>query len=142
MGERPIGRSYFSASSVTKSPSVGLAASYPRECRLTKTDEFSSVFGFRKAVKSAHFLLHYRPRTADEVSGARLGLVVAKRFLRRSVDRNLVRRLAREAFRILRSRLVARDFVLRLAARPKSLDRQALAAELHALLGKMISPER
>ena len=57
---------------------------------MTKTDEFSSVFGFRKALKSTHFLLHYRLRAAEEVAGARLGLVVAKRLLRRSVDRNPV----------------------------------------------------
>jgi ribonuclease P protein component len=75
---------------------------FARRYRLTKTDEFSSVFGFRKAIRSAHFLLHYRIREASEAPGARLGIVVAKRLLKRSVDRNLVRRLIREAFRLQR----------------------------------------
>ena len=118
------------------------AAGFPKYYRLTKTDEFSSVFGFRKALKSKHFLLHYRLRTAEEVPGARLGLVVAKRFLRRSVDRNLVRRLAREHFRLMRCKLPSRDLILRLAAKPVALDRRALAQEIQGLLGKMISPER
>ncbi len=118
------------------------AAGFPKYYRLTKTDEFSSVFGFRKALKSKHFLLHYRLRTAEEVPGARLGLVVAKRFLRRSVDRNLVRRLARENFRLMRCKLPSRDLILRLAAKPDALDRRALAQEIQGLLGKMISPER
>ena len=74
--------------------------------------------------------------------GARLGLVVAKRFLRRSVDRNLIKRLGREHFRLLRSRLPSRDLILRLAVKPKTLDRQALAEEIRGLLAKMISPER
>ncbi len=74
--------------------------------------------------------------------GARLGLVVAKRLLKRSVDRNLVKRLGRENFRLLRCRLPSRDFILRLAAKPKPLDRQALAEEIKKLLGKVISPER
>jgi len=118
------------------------AAAFPKQYRLTKTDEFSSVFGFRRALKSPHFLLHYRLRAAEEKVGARLGLVVAKRLLRRSVDRNLVRRLAREHFRLLRSRLPSRDLILRLAVKPKPLDRRILAEEIRGLLGKMISPER
>jgi ribonuclease P protein component len=69
-------------------------------------------------------------------------LVVAKRLLRRSVDRNLVKRLARENFRLLRYQLSSRDFILRLAAKPKTLDRQALAEEIKGLLSKMMSPER
>jgi ribonuclease P protein component len=119
-----------------------LSATFPKHYRLTKTDEFSSVFGFRRALKSPHFLLHYRLRTIDEAVGARLGLVVAKRLLRRSVDRNLVKRLARENFRLLRYQLSSRDFILRLAAKPKTLDRQALAEEIKGLLSKMMSPER
>ncbi|MFT3848500.1 MAG: ribonuclease P protein component [Propionivibrio sp.] len=117
-------------------------AAFPKTYRLTKTDEFSSVFGFRKTVRSRHFLLHYRFRAAEEVTGARLGVVVAKRLLRRSVDRNLVKRLAREGFRILRCRLRACDYVLRLSAKPAPLDRRVLAEEIRGLLGKMISPER
>ena len=115
---------------------------FPKSYRLTKTDDYSSVFGFRKALKSAHFLLHYRLRAAEEVAGARLGLVVAKRLLRRSVDRNLIRRLAREHFRLMRCQLPSSDLILRLAAKPKALDRRVLAEEIRALLGKMISPER
>lgn len=118
------------------------AAAFPKQYRLTRTDEFSSVFGFRRALKSRHFLLHYRVRAAEEGDGARLGVVVAKRLLKRAVDRNLVKRLGREHFRLLRQRLPARDLVLRLAVKPKPLDRRALAEEIQGLLGKMISPER
>jgi ribonuclease P protein component len=118
------------------------STAFPKNYRLTKTDDFSSVFGFRKALKSRHFLLHYRLQAAEQVSGARLGLVVAKRLLRRSVDRNLIRRLAREHFRIMRCQLPSSDLVLRLAAKPEKLDRQALAKEIRALLGKMILSER
>ena len=113
---------------------------FPRQYRWTKTDEFSSVFGFRKALKSRHFLLHYRIRPSSDVGdGARLGLVVAKRLLRRAIDRNLVRRLARESFRVLHPRLMPRDFVLRLVNRPDSLDRKTLAEEIRNLMQKTLS---
>jgi ribonuclease P protein component len=124
------------------------ANAFPRPYRLTKTDEFSSVFGFKRALKSRHFLLHYRLLTSSEAGasadvsaempvGARLGLVVAKRLLKRSVDRNLIKRLCRENFRLLRYRLPARDLILRLAVKPKPLDRQALGEEIRALLNKL-----
>ena len=122
-------------------PLVSTAA-FSKDYRLTKTDDFSSVFGFRKALKSPHFLLHYRFQVGEERLGARLGLVVAKRHLRRSVDRNLIRRLARERFRLMRCRLPSRDLILRLATKPEKLDRRALAEEIQGLLAKMILPER
>jgi len=112
-------------------------AVFPKSHRLTKTDEFSSVFSFRKALRSTTFLLHYRPRGIEQAGGARLGLVVAKRFLRRSVDRNLIRRLIREAFRTKQYDLPAHDLIVRLAVKPAlPLDRNALAEEIRRLLEK------
>jgi ribonuclease P protein component len=112
----------------------GFSQTFPRSSRLTRADDFSSVFNSRKAIKSAHFLLHYRPRAEGEE--ARLGVVVAKRFLRRAVDRNLLRRLARENFRRLRTGLDSRDLVLRLFSSPEKLDRHALGEEIGTLLGR------
>ena len=117
-------------------------ASFHRRYRLTKTDEFSSVFGFRKALRSPHFLLHWRTRNSEEIQSPRLGLVVAKKLLPRSVDRNLIRRLVREHFGLLRQQLPPRDMVVRLASRPAPLDRKLLAAEIRGLLGKLIGPLR
>ncbi|MDX9706178.1 MAG: ribonuclease P protein component [Azospira sp.] len=114
---------------------------FPRQYRLTGTDEYSSVFGFRRAVKSTHFLLHYRPRAAGEEAGkeagARLGIVVPKRLLKAAVRRNLVKRIARECFRLLRHRLPAQDLILRLGTRFEALDRKAIAEEISGLLLKL-----
>ena len=118
------------------------SAGFSKKYRLTKTDEFSSVFGFRKVLRSPHFFLHYGVNQPDRACGARLGVVVAKRLLRRAVDRNLVKRLAREAFRRQRGKLPPRDLIMRLSTRPALLDRQALASEIQRLLEKMISPGR
>ena len=112
-----------------------------KDHRLKKTDDFSSVFDFRKLIRSKHFLLHYRQRTCYEIQAARLGLIVAKKFLYRSVDRNLIKRLAREQFRCLHNRLPARDFVLRLSVKPDVVNKKALAEEIYALLSKTIAPE-
>ncbi|MCP5267609.1 MAG: ribonuclease P protein component [Zoogloeaceae bacterium] len=121
---------------------------FARRYRLTKTDEYSSVFGFRRAIKSTHFLLHYRPRAEDVVASeseqvirARLGVVVPKKLLKAAVRRNLVKRLAREQFRQL-PQLPAMDLVLRLAVRPRELERKALAKEIFELFLKLNAPKR
>jgi ribonuclease P protein component len=126
-----------SASDAASDPQPRPAA-FPKQYRLLRKDEYGAVFAFRRALRSRHFLLHYRPH---EAAGARLGLVVAKRFVRRSVDRNLLRRLAREEFRLLRADLSSSDLVLRLAVKPSALDRQAMAEEIRRLLRKLISPQ-
>ncbi|WP_305074188.1 ribonuclease P protein component [Propionivibrio sp.] len=116
----------------------GQSEAFPKSYRLTKTDDFSSVFSFRKTIRGSCFLLHYRPRDGESEAGARLGLVVAKRFLRRSVDRNLVRRLVREVFRKQHADLPARDLIVRLACKPSlPLDRRILSEEVRNLLERM-----
>jgi ribonuclease P protein component len=79
--------------------------------------------------------LHYRFRRQGE--NARLGVVVAKRLVRRAVDRNLLRRLARENFRKVRTGLDSRDLVLRLVLNPGDLGRLALGKEIGTLLDRM-----
>ncbi|MDU0810396.1 MAG: ribonuclease P protein component [Burkholderia sp.] len=85
-------------------------ANLPKVARLLKTDEFSSVFRFRPLWHSAHFSI-YQHYTG---LGARLGLVVSKRYAPRAVTRNLIKRHAREAFRIRQTEFNGWDLLLRL----------------------------
>jgi ribonuclease P protein component len=110
--------------------------SFPRRYRLTRTDEFSSVFGFRRAIRGSFFLLHYGPARRDDGS-ARLGLVIGKKLLRHAVGRNGVKRIARERFRLRRAGLPACDLVLRLAVRLTKPDRRAVAADIETLLARL-----
>jgi len=109
---------------------------FARRYRLTKTDEFSSVFGFRKAIRGKLLMLHYQPRPAGN-DEARLGVVVAKKLLKRAVDRNRVKRVVRDQFRRRRAALPAYDLIVRLAAKPLPLDAGLLASEFVALLDKL-----
>jgi ribonuclease P protein component len=114
--------------------------SFARRYRLTKTDEFSSVFGFRKAIRGKLLMLHYQPRATGETD-ARLGLVVGKKLLKRAVDRNRCKRVLREQFRQRRAELPACDLVVRLAAKPEKsagkLDAGLLVEDFLALLAKL-----
>jgi ribonuclease P protein component len=88
-------------------------AAFPKAARLLKTDEFSSVFRLRPWRRTAHFVVYGRPTGND----ARLGLVIGKKYAPRAVTRNLVRRLAREAFRLRRAEFGGWDVLLRLHTR-------------------------
>ncbi|WP_429259307.1 ribonuclease P protein component [Paraburkholderia sp. GAS334] len=96
-------------------------AAFPKAARLLKTDEFSSVFRLRPWRRSAHFVVYGRP-TGNE---ARLGLVIGKKYAPRAVTRNLVRRIAREAFRLRRAEFGGWDVLLRLHTK---FDRKAMPA--------------
>jgi ribonuclease P protein component len=109
---------------------------FARCYRLTKTDEFSSVFGFRRAIRGKLITIHYLPREAEK-GEARLGVVVAKKLLKRAVDRNRVKRIIRERFRCLRTNLPACDLIVRLAIKLKPVDGKVLAEEFVALLEKL-----
>ena len=80
-----------------------------------KAAEFSAAFNARRVLRGSYFYLHYG--SADQAV-ARLGLVIAKKLAVRAVQRNLLKRLAREAFRQVRGELPAFDLVLRLARAP------------------------
>lgn len=108
---------------------------FARSYRLTKTDEFSSVFGFRKAIRGKWLMLHHQPRALG--GSSRLGLVVGKKQLKRAVDRNLVKRVVREQFRRQREVLPAWDLIVRLAAKPVPLDSKLLAEDFLMLLDKL-----
>ena len=103
-------------------------------CRLCKTDEYSSVFAFRRALRGRFYILHYRPNGLDT---ARLGVVVAKKLAKRANTRNLVKRIARELFRRHRESLPALDMVVRLQAPVAKATRAELNQDLLALLHKL-----
>src|SRR5574343_933794 len=120
----------------SKSASGEVDQTFARRYRLTKTDEFSSVFGFRRAIRGQWLMLHYQPSTTG-LDTARLGLVIGKKLLKRAVDRNQVKRIVREQFRLLRGNLPACDLVVRLAVKPLPLDKRAVTEDIVALLGKL-----
>ena len=113
--------------------------SFARRYRLTKTDEFSSVFGFRRAIRGKLLMLHYQPRP-EGMTEARLGLVVGKKLLKHAVDRNRLKRIVREQFRLRRPTLPAMDLVVRLAVKPLPLDGRQITEDIVTLFDKLQRP--
>lgn len=91
-------------------------ASFLRSARLTRPEEFQHVFerGRHRRFNGQGFVIRVRE---NDKQHARLGLAIAKKSLRRAVDRNRVKRLVREGFRHHQAGLPAVDIVV--LARPE-----------------------
>lgn len=90
--------------------SVRVSNGFPKSHRLIKTDEFSSVFSFKCSVKGRWFLILARP---NALLHARLGVVVAKKTVRKAVARNYIKRVVRDSFRQEHHALAGLDVVVR-----------------------------
>lgn len=112
-----------------RAPAADVTAAYPRDRRIVKTDEFSSVFRLRPVRKTAHFMLYGR---TNGLQHARLGVVVAKRLAPRAVTRNAIKRAARELFR--QTPLPAMDCIVRLSRPVAPRSEHAVTQALKRLL--------
>ncbi|WP_407923236.1 ribonuclease P protein component [Cupriavidus agavae] len=111
---------------------------FPKAARLTKTDEFSSVFALRPRRRSTHFVLYVR---ANGQQQGRLGIVVGKKFAPRAAERNLVKRMVRELFRGRQDQFGGRDILLRLQAkfpRAEFASRTAIRRTCHAEISGLL----
>jgi ribonuclease P protein component len=89
-------------------PSAGADLTFPKSVRLRKSGEFDAVYGVRQSAGDGVLVVHGR---SNGLPHARLGLTVSRR-IGNAVVRNRWKRVLREAFRQLRQRLPALDFVV------------------------------
>lgn len=101
---------------------------------LKKTDEFSSVFSFRKRFSSHFFVVHYKPSLSQPM---RVGFVVAKKVAKHAVDRNYMRRVLRE---VCRNGLLVNptvDVVIQVQKKFMRQDFSQVNQELNVILNKI-----
>jgi ribonuclease P protein component len=82
---------------------------FPRDARLSSKADYQYVFN--RPVKSVDYCFTVLARKS-ETSHARLGLAISKKCARRAVDRNRLKRVVRETFRLERQNLTGLDFVV------------------------------
>lgn len=81
----------------------------PKELRLLKTASFDFVFQKPKQVSTLQITFFGR---MNKLGHPRIGFIIAKKQVRRSHDRNRIRRLIRESFRLHQHQLLSMDFVV------------------------------
>ncbi len=83
---------------------------FPKTRRLLNASDYSRVFDGADAKASDKYLLLLAKR--NDKDGHRLGLVIAKKNVRLAVQRNRIKRIAREFFRTLPESEPTMDVVL------------------------------
>jgi len=100
---------------------------FPAHKRLRRKSEFDAAYACGRRFGNGFFAV---TASSNDKYGARLGMAVAVRTAGNAVERNRIRRIVRESFRLNQHTLPAVDLVV--SARPKA--RGAPGAELHASL--------
>ncbi|GAA0904919.1 ribonuclease P protein component [Luteibacter anthropi] len=110
------------------------AAALPRDARLRRAADFAALRTVSGRLGGRCFLLRFGN---NEAGTARLGLAISKRCSKRAVDRNRIKRLAREAFRRVREDLPPVDILV--MARDTAVKETGanLLAELDTLLRRI-----
>lgn len=105
---------------------------FGKQYRLLKTDDFSSVFALRRQ-RSLSFIqvLHSQDNCLDH---ARLGLVVSKKVAKRAHERNYMKRVVREWFRLNCRELQSYDFVVRVRQRFDRAESEQVRLQLSQLM--------
>lgn len=100
---------------------------FSRQFRLTKKHEFAAVFAKSQKATSKFLLVLYKP---NALAHARLGMIVSKRYLKRAVDRNWLRRTVRESFRQGQVPLKGLDLVVLMRSEWCPQERKALRVDV------------
>ena len=103
---------------------------FSRELRLLAPVQFQAVFEDPLRASTPQLTLLSR---ANSVASPRLGLTVAKKHLKRAHDRNRIKRIVRESFRLKQHELPAHDFVFVAKGGIGQLTNQALFETLEKL---------
>jgi len=109
--------------------------SFSRSARLTRAVEFKQVFEKNKRVSDDCFtLLVGRPQG----DACRIGFAIAKKQVKRAVDRNRLKRLIRESFRRNQNELPNTDLVVMVRHNILQLTRQQILERLNKHWRKVI----
>ena len=112
-----------------------ISARFPRRARLTKPEDYKSVFAEASRATVGFLTMLARRNQLDH---PRLGLAIAKKHAARAVTRNLIKRASRESFRLLQDQLCGVDVVVLTRPGVTKLSRAELQATLAKLWSKML----
>ncbi len=113
------------------------AYAFPKSARLLTPGDYQQVFqrGQFKASSKTVLIL----AIANELSRPRLGLVIAKKNIRLAVQRNRVKRLIRESFRLRQQDMPCLDIVVLARRGLDKHENSLLHAELNTLWDKLLN---
>jgi ribonuclease P protein component len=110
------------------------AGGFPRAVRILSGKDFDRVYAARRRIGDACFSFHYAPSPAGH---ARLGLSIGAKTAGNAVNRNRIKRVVRDWFRLHQAELPALDLVVGTRNGARSAHNAALRESLLALGRKL-----
>jgi len=112
---------------------------YNRESRLLTPDHFKVVFSKPTRFHSQHFTVLIRKNTLDH---NRLGFAIAKKRVKHAVQRNRIKRIVKESFRLNQHNLPTVDMVIMAKSGIDQLDNQAIKQQIEKIWRKIIQRQK
>ena len=107
---------------------------FNRESRLLTPGHFQKVFNKPTRYGSSHFTILVTPNSEQT---NRLGLAIAKKRVKLAVQRNRVKRLVRESFRLNQHQLPNIDMVVMVRSGIDNLDNDTITKQLEKIWRKI-----
>ena len=126
----PVARS---ARAENAEPAAVTGGRFPREVRLLSGRDYQRVMRGRNRVHTANLMLALR---CNAEGSPRLGLAVSRKRVRLAHERNRVKRVAREQFRLSRADLPGMDIVVLAKAGVDTLSLPELHRQMRQALDK------
>lgn len=104
---------------------------FPRRLRLLTAGDYRHVFD--QAAYKVHGKGLLALACSNDADHPRVGLVISKKNVRRAVDRNRLKRLIRESFRLQQHRLPAVDVIVLARRGVHELDNDTLHRQLYGM---------
>ncbi|MGJ8692908.1 MAG: ribonuclease P protein component [Thalassotalea sp.] len=108
---------------------------FNRESRLLTPGHFQNVFKNATRFSSKHFTILITP---NNDGNNRLGLAIAKKRVKLAVQRNRIKRLVRENFRLNQDKIPNIDMVVMVKSGIDDLDNQEINQQIASIWRKII----
>jgi ribonuclease P protein component len=118
---------------------VAKAQKFSKRERLVSGEDFGAVFdAAHTSAESTGSIVHLKPYIIYKKSGnlSRLGLSIARRVIRKSIERNRIKRCIREFFRTHKKDFDG-DYIVRVVSRPSGQDFLTLTDPIQSALSKL-----
>ncbi len=113
-----------------------VSLSFPKELKIRTNSEYEEIFGKSKRLSTEHFNILCAP---NSLGYPRLGLVVGKKAVPGAVERNRIKRVLREVFRLNKSLFGSMDVVFVARKGSEKLDYSLAKTEIEKTVGSKLS---
>lgn len=110
--------------------------SFSRSHRLVAQAEFKQVFDNPVKISQQYLMILCR---LNQKEHARIGIIVGKRVANNAVDRNRIRRIVRDSFRLNQKKLVGWDIIVIARQQCDTLSREKIRKGIDNLWEKLLA---